>query len=459
MRRVLLILFALLLASCTTLTMEKGGLPSWIEEKPVIAGFEVFVSKGEGESELEARSNALENILTEMSQSVGYDLRTLYFRDLFSTKEIPVLGVRIADEYSYQEDGIWTCHVAVTAEESIIADARSPENLEAQKRTERVKEHIERSLEEYRNNRDMKAVEELLEGMLISLEGSVTDISCSPSSLLDKAIFYLGQLSIESVEPGRDTEEGTLLFRVVRKKGLMYPPLEDGVVECTYVAVTTTGEEKEFSLLARTDSKGRFSYEMTNPYTLRSGELKISLNIDSDLMFRLSLSAPEELMDKLETALEWGSVVFDYSLPSHQDSSRVLFALAEYSYDGTLRGEDGALESVIRRVFPSSGLDDVVVAYADGDDENENIESVLPLYSSMDVIYLIRMGVVGRNAVGDRTYSRAEGTVIKVDVASGDRSYTENFHFSTSGATAQEADDATLYSLSEIICGFLLGEF
>ena len=69
------------------------------------------------------------------------------------------------------------------------------------------------------------------------------------------------------------------------------------------------------------------------------------------------------------------------------------------------------------------------------------------------------MGVVGRNRIDDTIYSRAEGKIIRVDTATGEKTYTENFHYTGSGLSSQEADSMALSVLSSVISAYLLGEF
>ena len=241
----------LLLFSCTTL--DTGLRPSWIDKAPEIPGEKVFIASGNGKSEVEARSNAVLSALSQMGSEIGYDIEDKYFRELFSSLVIEDLGARIADEYSWQIDGEWTVYVAVTASEEVFEGAKSPEFLEIQNRAKDISLLLSQSLEAYKNNKDMEAVEKILQGALIALSGEVKNDEYSAESLFDKAIKYLNNLRIENVKPSRDTPSGSLEFRVVRTKGLMYPVVEDAVVECSYSAISLTGVIEEFSHLARTN--------------------------------------------------------------------------------------------------------------------------------------------------------------------------------------------------------------
>ena len=454
---ILSIIFSLLLFSCTT--VESLGRPSWIDSVPEIPGEKVFVSSGSGSSEVEARSNAVLSVLSQMGEEIGYSLEGKYFRELFSSLVIEDLGARIADEYSWEIDGEWTVYVAVTASDETFNEARSPEFLEIQKREEEIQKLLSESLEAYKDNRDMEAVEKILNAALISLSGEIKNEEYSPDALFDQAIGYITNLRIESVKPSRDTPSGSLEYRVVRTKGLMYPVVEDAVVECRYSAISIEGEIETFSHLARTNGKGRFVANRTNPYSLHEGEIKISMHIDDDLMFNLSLKAPEYLMNRLKDSVEEGSFVYSYSFAPRQDTSSVVVALAEYNFDGSLRVEDGVLKEVLVDMFASQGITLENIVYAEGEEENDNIESLLPEYSHMNKIYIIRMGVVSRIPIGDKVYSRTEGRIIEITPSTMERNDVTSLHYCASGKDEREADENTILKQAQIICGFLLGEF
>ena len=451
------VLFSLLLFSCTTLTYSER--PSWIDAVPEIPGEKVFVASGMGNSEVEARSNAVLSALSQMGEEIGYSLEEKYFRELFSSLVISDLGARIADEYSWEIDGEWTVFVAVTAMDETFEGARSPEFLEIQKREEEISSLLSSSLDAYKNNRDMEAVEDILQAALISLSGDVKNEEYSPEVLFEKAIKYLSNLRIENVKPSRDTSSSSLEFRVQRTKGLLYPMVENALVECSYSAISLSGEIENLSHLSRTNAKGRFVMNRTNPYALHEGNIKISVHIDDDLMFNLSLKAPKELMASLNKAIDDGSLEYSYSFPPRQDISSVVIALAEYNYDGSMRKEDGALKSVLENLFALQGISFETIVFAEGEEESDNIEALLSQYSHMEKIYVIRMGVVSRINIDDKVYSRAEGKIIEINPSISEKNDVSAFHACVSGSSEKEADENTLEKLSRVICGFLLGEF
>ena len=459
MRKLILIwiLSVFLLFSCTTLTPSER--PSWIDMTPEIPGEMVFISSGQGGTEMEARSNAVLAVLEKMGKEIGYSLEETYFRELFTSKVIVDLAARIADEFSYEIDGEWNVYVAVTADEDVFDSARSLEYLETQKREEQISSLISSSLDCYKDNRDMEAVENILKALLISLEGEVRTEEYSSEKLVDKAVDYLSKIRIESAKPSRNTPSDSLEFRVVRTKGLLYPVVEECIIECNYEAWTIEGESETLSYLGRSNSKGRVVVNRTNPYSFHSGTMVLKVHIDDDLMFNLSLKAPKWMMEKINNAIEEGALEYSYSFPPRRDSSTILVALAEYNLDGSMRGEEGTLKSILERVFASQELELKNIVFAEGEEESDNIESLLGQFGDMEKIYIIRMGVVSRIEIGELFYSRTEGKIIEIIPKTGERKDVSSFHYCASGKSEKEADDKALLAQAEIICGFLLGEF
>ena len=453
----LLALTILVFSSCTTVSF--GTRPSWIDTVPEIAGMKVFVAGGEGKTESEARSNAVGELLSQMGDAIGYDIRDKYFRELYSSRSIADLGAEIRDEYAWKVGDDWTLYLAVTAVEEVFDSARSPEYLETQKRDEKIRGYMDASLAAYKANKDMEAVEELLEAAIIAFEGNGSGSSYDPMEIIAKAIGYLEKMRIEVSKGGRDIPSSSLVFKVVRTKGMLYPAVEEALVSCTYSAANPDGGEGEFRHIARTDSKGKFVFNRTNPYALHHGEIVFSVHIDDDLMFRLGLKAEEEVLDMINEALKKSTLVYSYSFPQRLDASDVVVALAEYSIDGTLIKEEGVFPSVLESIFTAHDITLENVVYGEGEDMEEMVESLMASYSEMERIFILRMGVVSRAEAGDKWYSRTEGSMTTIFPETGERKVVDDFYYVAGGKSREEADRNSLQAQAQIISGFLLGEF
>ena len=110
-------------------------------------------------------------------------------------------------------------------------------------------------------------------------------------------------------------------------------------------------------------------------------------------------------------------------------------------------------------MFSYQGIELENIVFAEGEEESDNIESILSLYGNADKIIIIRMGVVSRIDIGDKVYSRTEGKIIEINPKTMDRNDVSFFHCCVPGDSEKESDENTLLKQAEVICGFLLGEF
>ena len=117
------------------------------------------------------------------------------------------------------------------------------------------------------------------------------------------------------------------------------------------------------------------------------------------------------------------------------------------------------LKPVLENMFSLQGIELHDIVYAEGEEEDENIEPLLAQYGGFNKIYIIRMGVVSRIEIGDLVYSRTEGRLIEINPKTNERKDVSSFHCCFSGANEKEADENTLLKQAQVICGFLLGEF
>ena len=114
---------------------------------------------------------------------------------------------------------------------------------------------------------------------------------------------------------------------------------------------------------------------------------------------------------------------------------------------------------MLEDLFALQGISFETIVFAEGEEESDNIESLLSQYGNMEKIYVIRMGVVSRINIDDKVYSRAEGKIIEINPSISEKNDVSAFHACVSGSSEKEADENTLKKLSQVICGFLLGEF
>ncbi|MCK9311862.1 MAG: hypothetical protein M0P26_06265, partial [Bacteroidales bacterium] len=99
-----LLLFLSLFFSCTSLSnlvrSQVEGLPSWVYTPVVSSNRTAFVGKGNTQVVFNAKLMAYEDILNQLSLSVGEPVQGVYYRELTTTDAIEAFGLNIVNEYS-----------------------------------------------------------------------------------------------------------------------------------------------------------------------------------------------------------------------------------------------------------------------------------------------------------------------------------------------------------------------
>ncbi|MBQ0071190.1 MAG: hypothetical protein KBS81_04940 [Spirochaetales bacterium] len=458
MRKWILLALVLLFALTSCTTIRPNILPSWVNTKPVLSGYVTHVGEGSGETASEARNAAYRDVLSKMGGEIGYDLYDLYYREFSANKTIGAIGTKVNDEYSYTSNGIYFHFVyASTAEGSFYA-ARRAEYVALLDREARIQRLLDAAVEEYRQNRDVGAAETVLRALLVSLEGDTLNESYQPEALVGKAVEYLERIRIRNVKNKRRISPDAISFRVVRNKGLVKPVVEEAIVVCEYRAIKNDYSLGSTSTMGRTDRYGRFVFNWTNPFAMRSGELKISVKLDADLLYRITLAGGTELLEPVRKVLEDTSFVYAYSRETLLEPSSVVIAVAEYGFDGRAK-EETYLESSLKNAFlmVDAAVPEIVTVLEDEGSEIE--EDLLARFGEKDLIIVCRTGVSDHTQAAGRNFAKAEGQMVLLFPKEGMREEYSNIHFASGGESEVEADEATLRTIAEITASLVLEEF
>ena len=289
----------LILSSCITGQDDVG--PEWIRRPPVIFGSLVFIGHGYGENTTEARTAALDDALASMSAGAGYDLSQYYLREIVSTDGIAELGTYINSEYSTPSGGGFEHYVAVVTPESSYNSLMSEDYVQMLEREDRIRGYLDSAGERYRANEDTEALDSTLRALAVSLEGPVEDESLNSSSILSIAMEYLGNIELEANDAGVVTAK--------RSKGIFHPYIVSGKIDASYERFDADGNRERASVTCLTDSRGRFAFYVTDPYTIRDSEVIFSVSLPSDAMRAIELNAPEGFLDGFYRLLSTGDTL------------------------------------------------------------------------------------------------------------------------------------------------------
>ena len=446
----------LLLVSCSTLSSSYA--PSWVSEPPRVAFSTVIVGQGDGDTPEDAKTSAVLSVLSQMGDEIGINYEDEYFHELYTTGSIEKLSTVTSAEYSTQDsDGLWHFYILTVSNTSLLNEARSEDYTLRLEREARLTAKVEESLEYYRNNRDVKAVDSLLEAVEITLEGETNIEEYSTSALVGRIEKYISQIEFTFLGKTEATEYADG-FRVTRNKGILHPAVEDASVEIIYPSLDIEGDIIYLPYKAQSDSHGLVRVNKTNAFALRKGTYTIKISLNEDVISRIDATAGEELLGHMKELLEDVSYTAEYSDVDSDSTSGTAIALLLYGYDGTDK-DITAAEAVIDEMCSSLCLSPIRIIDAEGDDEDEALEYLRTEHSDTDVIYMIRIGIVDRVYTLGLWYTRTEGNVVRIDNTSGTSEEYKTMQYVSVNEGESADDDKALENQIMLTLSFVLGEF
>lgn len=453
-KKIALLLISMLLFSCASVTTLLQ--PEWTVNTPKIVGSVVYVGHGIGDTQDNAKDRAYLEILSQLGSDLGYDIASVHFRELISTDEIESLSTYITDQYVYQQsNGEWHYYVMARTSQSALLDSRSPEYISLMQREASISEKLEESLELYKENKDIDAINKVLEALVISLDGDVNNPEYTPESLLDKAIGYADNLKITLSKEERDAIGVTV--KVKRTKGFFYPVVEYANIKASYQMMNTEGALIPSTFACRTDNRGRFRYTNTNPYTVREGDIVFSISLSSELLNEIAYKAGNDFTNRLLDVLDSKSVVYSYSAKSPYSQKDTLIVYALYDEDGNTIFYD-SFEKALRDYFKKARLEEFPIVQEEGDEFEDIYYTLIEKYPQYKYFVIIRAGVVGFVATPTEIHARSDGRVAFYDKSSEEAFLIQDSYMVGCGEDYYSASENALEKEARIIAGRLLEE-
>lgn len=459
-KSIILILSIFLLFSCSSfqdlVNQDMGGLPSWISNPPIRRDRVGFVSSGTGYTEAEARNDAYKNCLYTVSSDLGLDVYTLYYRELSTTGNIKSLDARTDRTYfNPVVSGKSTCYILVTFDQELYEQTRTEEFSLQKERREKIAQKLEEANKAYRENRDFDAYTAMLEAILISFEGDNGNPEYSSSRLLDEAIYYLSPLEINVT---RNRNDASATIRVTRNRGILSPAVVGAPIKGEYVMRNTLGEMSRNSVEAVTDKKGRYYFNSTNPYILRTGQITFSLFDANDYLGQIDRVAPLGFTKELHSLLEEKSVSYSYDIQDKERELDLDVLIVEYDERGMERGTSDALSSF------NTYMQECQVSLSASEGVGEEEEDVYNAYLSSGkvnkLLAIIRIGISESIYTDSKYIVKVESYLTIYDNETGQMIYSDDSVDAIGyGGDKKSAERDAFSQAGRIIASLLLIDF
>ena len=333
MRRLTILLISLLfLVSCTSLMDDDVDRPLWYPNGRNVKGELCVTVMGEGATAAAGRDAAYNELLEELSSTLGRDVVGRYYRELASNQSISEVSLEIESTYSsITGDGRHRFFILAYADEAAIEEQQS-EAFKALLESEREVEALRASsLGHYKANNDVEAIRELLRALEISSREGLESEGNSPEELLALALERLSAIEIRLSR--EDAGKGTVRVRVVRDHGLLSPSVAGAPVNALFKMRTHDNELVDFSVPFVTGQDGSFIFEEYYPQMVDTGTVRFTLDI-GDEMDAVEAVTGEAFLYDFRRMAESVQASFDYDMDKRLRDGSVLVIMDEHDEDG-----------------------------------------------------------------------------------------------------------------------------
>ncbi|MDD7200364.1 MAG: hypothetical protein SPF89_04615 [Sphaerochaetaceae bacterium] len=288
--------------------------PSWVSHPISRQGVTAFVGHGSDSNSFNARLEALSDILSQLSESLGEDVSASGWRTFSTTDKLPDYDLSVVREFESGSD-IWLMAEAST---SAIESRRT--NLQKVKLQQDalVKEMMEDVDAAYRDNRDGVAISTLLDAIYAC---ATQPSSYDTQSLVRLAVSYMNAIRISLSK--RDPRGPRVVVKVRRRQIMFNPKVVDTSIRATFDATDVWGNPRTDSLLFGSGERGQFQFVPYSVAISDKGSIVFSLDV-ADKLERLRQVLDAGLYASLEAAYQSSQVSFPYDRVSKYSGSAML---------------------------------------------------------------------------------------------------------------------------------------
>lgn len=315
-----LIALLFLLISCRSVSamLESAytGVPAWALLKPEARGYVYFVSSSDADSSSQRYNENYRELLSQVSEALGYEVTGTYYRELSTLGTISDLGLRIKE--TRENDGI--LYMLAEADDTVFETMRSPEYIAEKDRRERIEALSDEAMEYYRSNNDIAALDCWIRAADVLSEGPVPGYSAE--EFLSKAADIAKNIKFRIADRSPETGECTLI--VSRDKGVLSPRVTEAPILVTIQVHDHDDSYYSFSYREVTGEDGKVAFSKKYPRMADIGTVDFSLD----------LSTKDITYEPLIREIEDTRISFDYAIESRAAREGIVIAFSEYDENG-----------------------------------------------------------------------------------------------------------------------------
>ena len=257
---------------------------------------------------------------------------------------------------------------------------------------------------------------------------------------------YLGNIELDV------NRDGEVIAK--RTKGIFHPYIISGKIDASYERINADGERERATVTCQTDSRGRFVFTVTDPYTIRQSDVIFSVSLPLDAMRKIEQKAPDGFMDDFYRLFSERGISYRTEGYMAYPADETVIGVAFYDENGNVVAGDNAY-GMLSSVVSSVGAD-YLVAKASGDDDEGVYINMLTMYPERRYFVLFRIGITDTSPIASGWAARSDARVLLVDKTQPESAYEQSSSAVARGSTKEEAEDNALTRSASVAAGMIL---
>ena len=415
-----LFVIVLMLCSCSSFNAivrsNMTGLPVWYYENDmgVGKGNKGIVGEGTATTQRQAELLAYSDVLSKLSDIIGYELGQEEYRELSVLGTIAEFDLSVVDTaLIITSDGMISFYVQVAIDEELLDKATTEETKIRNQIKAQVEALVLEGDEFVKTGQETRAAKNYLQAMALGYGHDYIDSEYSFEELLDVVIGLLRNASLSFVSS--QPEFGSCTIELSRKGFFVSSAVRGAEILATYTAVDTRGASYQDKFVYVTNELGQFTFSSINQSLARQGTVTFRLNLYNELE-SLEILAGTEALSELRVLIDSKTVEFSYSMIYSMGSIAV--AVIEHDELGYVTGVK-EISDYLTGKFVAEGAP-AAAFYAELDEEEDVLYELTHSGRTENCLLVIRVGLTERVSSAVGVYcAGAEGLATLFDTATG----------------------------------------